>query len=669
VAGNVSQAKCVTVEFRGPVTIPTLAFAVQTKLDMRKAILLILFTVPLFGQDFDTSNNAALHGDYFIREILVTGQNGDGTISSGLNAIGVASFDGAGNYTFNGASGGSASGVYGVAANGMLFMQSVIDNSQYAYGGISSVGPNAFVASATEGTTADLLVAIPAGTSTTSASLQGNYTAGYVSFPKSDVTQVRQASLNFTADGAGNLANVSGSGTALNLGGTAGALNISGASYTLSGEGSGMLNLGASSSSQVLSGSLNFYVSADGNLFMAGTPGGMDLVVGGRAFTGTANNGSWNNVFYTGAMEDAYLGGQHSIDAFYGSWNSNGSGSSIVHERFQPLAQPGVYDYTFSSADAVQSNATSAPADIPYNFTLAAGGKAFIAVGNSGLYSLMVGFAAPQASGSGVFLNPLGVVNAANYAPITNPIAPGEIITLFGSGLSSSAMNAAGLPLATSLNGVQVMINGMPAPLVYVSPTQITAVVPQQISPDNGVDIATLQVINNNVQSNTTMVYTNFTAPGIFAASGSGTGPAAAQVNNAPVSSSNPANIGSTVVLFATGLGTVSPSVADGAAAPTPPAMTDDTDYLFVGGQQENLQFDGLTPGLAALFQMNAALVSGTPSGTNFVDVSTPDAYTSEATLGIGSGAAIAQKARLAKRSRTVNRPRRVRVPESVPRD
>jgi uncharacterized protein (TIGR03437 family) len=35
-----------------------------------------------------------------------------------------------------------------------------------------------------------------------------------------------------------------------------------------------------------------------------------------------------------------------------------------------------------------------------------------------------------------VYLNPLGVVSAANYAPITNPVAPGEIITLFGSGLA-----------------------------------------------------------------------------------------------------------------------------------------------------------------------------------------------------------------------------------------
>lgn len=66
--------------------------------------------------------------------------------------------------------------------------------------------------------------------------------------------------------------------------------------------------------------------------------------------------------------------------------------------------------------------------------------------------------------------------------------------------------------------------------------------------------------------------------------------------------------------------------------------MTDDTNYIYVGGQQENVQFNGLTPGLADLFQVNATVISGTPAGTDFSDISTPDAYTSEVTLAVGSG-------------------------------
>ena len=636
---------------------------------MRAFILPLLLSFSIFGQNADTSNNAAVHGDYFIREILITGQNTDGTITSASSAIGVATFDGNGNYKFTGATGSNTpAGVYGVGSNGLLQIQSFVDGTQYAYGGLSGVGPTAFVASATEGTSGDIIVAIPAGTSASAASLSGNYSAGYVSFPGANVAQVRQASFGFTANGSGSLSNVAVSGTALNLGGTAVSQTVSGATYTLTGEGAGALNLGAASSSQALSGSLSFYLSADGNIFMAGTPGGYDLIVGARAFSGTASNSSWNNVYFTGGLEDLVSGtpATHSLDAFYGSWNANGQGTSISHERYLLLApSPQVQDYTFDSLATVQSNATVAPVDIPYNITLAAGGKVFIATGNQGLYSLMIGFATPSYSGTGVYLNPLGVVNAANYAPITNPIAPGEIITLFGSGFAGGTANATSLPLPTTLGGVQVMINGQAAPLFYVTPAQIALQVPQAITLAN-VPYATVQVVNNNATSNAVTVYTNYTAPGVFSAGGNGIGPAAAELANySLITSSNPAPVGSTVVLYATGLGTVVPTVADGAAAPSnPPATATDTDAVYVGLQQETISFDGLTPGLAGLFQLNTSILSGTPSGAQFCDIVTPDAYTSEATLAVGGTSTAMARAH----ARRVRKPGRLgRSPRSVP--
>jgi uncharacterized protein (TIGR03437 family) len=123
----------------------------------------------------------------------------------------------------------------------------------------------------------------------------------------------------------------------------------------------------------------------------------------------------------------------------------------------------------------------------------------------------------------------------------------------------------------------------------------------------------------------------------LFSAGGNGIGPAAAQLANfSLVTSSNPAPVGSTVVFYATGLGTVSPAVADGAAAPSnPPATATDVDAVFVG-QQENILFNGLTPGLAGLFQLNTSIVSGTPTGTPFSDIETPDAYSSLTTLAVG---------------------------------
>jgi uncharacterized protein (TIGR03437 family) len=622
---------------------------------MRIAIAFSFLAVTsAFGQTFDISNDAALHGDYFIREVLITGQNADGTIASAKSAIGLATFDGKGNYRFTSSSGVAANGTYGVGANGLLYIQSFANTTQKAYGGLGSVGPSAFVASATEGANADLIVAIPAGTAATAASFKGNYTAGYVSFPSATVAMVRQAAFTFSADGAGNLGNVALSGAALNLGGTTVSQSIAGGTYTLSGEGIGVVNLGAASTTQVLSGSLNLYLSADGNLFIAGTPGGYDLIVGMKSLTAPASNSTWSNLYFTGAMEDAVTNGAkpvHAIDAFYGSWNANGAGVSITHDRFQSLTQPGAFDFTFDSQWSVQASGTVTPSGAPYNITLGVGGQAFIGTGANGLYSLILGLGAPTFSGTGVYLNPLGVVNAASFAPITNPIAPGELITLFGSGLSSGVVSAPGLPLPTTLGGVQVVINGTAVPLVYVTPTQIVAQVPQAISPGNMVANATIEVHNGTSKSNGVTLFTNYTSPGVFSSGGNGIGFAAAQRQNySVITAANAAQIGETIVLYASGLGAVSPSVRDGAAAPStaPLATTTDTDSVLIGGQPGKVVFNGLTPGLAGLYQLNTTLVQGTPYGNGLADISTPDAYTSQTMVAVTAvGSAMARPAGL----------------------
>jgi uncharacterized protein (TIGR03437 family) len=632
-----------------------LALLLLTRLlPMRSLILTLAFASAALCQNFDTSRNSALKGDYFLREVLINGQNIDGTITTASSAIGVATFDGAGNYKFAG-TGGATSGTYGIGANGLLYIQSLLDSTQQAFGTLAGVGPSAFIASATEGGTADMMVAIPAGAAVTVASLKGNYVAGYVSFPGADVTRVRQAAFNLTADGAGGLTNVSVSGTAQDLGGTNVLQAITGATYTLTGEGSGTLNLGAASGTQVLSGSFTLYLSADGNIFLAGTPGGDDFIIGTRAFNGSASNGSWSGVYFTGGLEDSVNGTAHAIDAFYGSWNSNGAGVSVAHDRFNDLNPSQVFDYTFSSQTPVQQNATSSPTDLPYQFTLGAGGSVFIATGNQGLYSLFVGFAQPVYSGTGVYVNPLGIVNAASFAPMTNPIAPNEILAIFGNGLAGNTFQAQSLPLPTTLGNVQVKINGTACPIFYVTPTQIAVLVPQSITPQNNIFNATVQVFNNGTPSNPVTMYTSYTSPGVFATGNNGVGPAAAQLTDySLLTAANPAKVGSTIFLYASGLGQVNPAVPDGAAAPSnPPATATDSDQVFIAGNEAIIVFNGLTPGLAALYQLNTTIAPGTPTGTGFADVSTPDAYTSQTTITVAGGSAKARTSGLHEHART----------------
>jgi hypothetical protein len=60
-------------------------------------------------------------------------------------------------------------------------------------------------------------------------------------------------------------------------------------------------------------------------------------------------------------------------------------------------------------------------------------------------------------------------------------------------------------------------------------------------------------------------------------------------------------------------------------------------DQVLVGGAQETVTFNGLTPGLAGLFQLNTGIVGSTPLGADLAGIATPDAITSEATLAVGA--------------------------------
>jgi uncharacterized protein (TIGR03437 family) len=169
-----------------------------------------------------------------------------------------------------------------------------------------------------------------------------------------------------------------------------------------------------------------------------------------------------------------------------------------------------------------------------------------------------------------VFLNPQGVVNAASSAPFTSPVAPGEFITLYGTGMASQTATAFSLPFPINLGGVTVTVNGVAAPLVYVSPTQISAVVPYSTPTDDS--FVNVQVNNFGTPSNVVQVYSGYASPGIFTVPSGGIGNGAIlHADYSVVTSAKPAKVGETVLIYLSGLGPVTPAVAAGAAAPTNP--------------------------------------------------------------------------------------------------
>ena len=86
------------------------------------------------------------------------------------------------------------------------------------------------------------------------------------------------------------------------------------------------------------------------------------------------------------------------------------------------------------------------------------------------------------------------------------------MLTLYGANLAGSLVIAPAIPFTGSFSNVQVTINGTAAPLSYVSPTQISAIVPYGLTGA----IAQVQVNNNGTLSNTVTMFTNVTSPGIF---------------------------------------------------------------------------------------------------------------------------------------------------------
>jgi uncharacterized protein (TIGR03437 family) len=191
-----------------------------------------------------------------------------------------------------------------------------------------------------------------------------------------------------------------------------------------------------------------------------------------------------------------------------------------------------------------------------------------------------------------------GVVNAAGFTA-NAPVAPGSIISIFGSSFANAAVNAQSVPLGTTLGGVSVQVNGVAAPLFYVSPTQINAQVPWSTQPGT----ARVIVANSTGASSAISLNVSAAAPGIFVV---------INRDNSPNGPSKPAPAGSVVTVYMTGIGPVDNPVDTGAAASSTPVSTaTQRATVTVNGVPATAQFIGLTPGSVGLAQANVVIPPG----------------------------------------------------------
>ena len=606
---------------------------------LRISALLLMAAGALPAQ---TLSNAILNGKYFARHVQFT-TDSNGAVTDARSITGAIHFNGAGGYTFTGqqvagsnaVAAYSASGQYTLSAAGVVSMTNpqrpqLQLNARYS--------AEAIAGSSTESAanTFDFFIAIPAPSAAVSTgTLSGSYFATDFELTGGTMAQVRNSFVSLAADGAGNFPTATALGHAANLNGTALTQTLSGATYALTSDGTGTATFpfpaGLAQGTALLGSAVRtLQVSASGNLVIGATPGAHDLFLAVKAITGgTARNSSVAPSLWLAGLRADPKGGS---SAYAGS-RRTGAAAFVSSRRLNylnaaaPLNETDTVSFTVAADGSGSAGASK--------LGLGAGGSLVALSAVSGVldpsgYEIGFCMAVSQLTGTGVFLNPLGVVNAASGAPALDAISPGEFIGLYGTGLAAAAKSALP-PYPASVGGVSVTIGGLQAPVYFVSANQLNVLVPYGVTGSS----ATVVVTNNGVQSNTVTVPLAGTSPGIFTLDSSGTSDGAILHGDySLVNAASPAKKGEIVSMYLTGLGALTNPVADGFGATAVNAAKTPLQVL-VNGLTATVSYAGLSvlPGLYQInFQIPAILAF---SGQIPVAILTPDAFHDQVTIAV----------------------------------
>ncbi len=267
-------------------------------------------------------------------------------------------------------------------------------------------------------------------------------------------------------------------------------------------------------------------------------------------------------------------------------------------------------------------NATEAWLNFPRGIAVSSTGTVYIAdTGNHVIRVLTPTFPT---------INANGVTNAASYA---TRISPGALASVFGSGFGTVTFQADdGFAWPTAAKGVSVKVNGVVAPLYYVSPVQINFQVPWATPTSGTVDVA---VLLSGGSSNIAAVPVATAAPGLFYLSSG-----AAIVQNAPSYTlndpSNPAPAASTIVAYLTGSGPVSPAAKDGVPTPND-TLTKATSVVTakIGSAEATVSFTGLAPIFIGLVQMNIVVPPTLTAGVYPLSITIDGQTANSATIAV----------------------------------
>lgn len=638
----------------------------------RLALSALLFAAAahvVFAADavaWDSSGDTFLSGTYNFREVM-WGNKGD---LHRVAIYGTIQFDGVGGYTLTSSvmdsnSAGSTqsfstAGAYRIAASGMGFLDDPIRSSAASPTSTvwGLVSQDIFIGSSTDDGINNLFIATPVlpGASSNpnpNDSFKGHYWAAAVNIPSGVVTQARDMLFPLNPDGQGGLGTLSLTGL-VGVNTVPITQTVNNATYSMA-NGVLALSFGGAQpldAQTLIAGNALCYLSPNGDFFFGGSPTGWDMIVGVRAISGAVPANVFNGMYFQAGADVTPAKGFQTLSSYYGAFSALGdSGIVIGHQRIL-AADPSVefkpYDFTYSDTAALAPDGTYDDFLHFHHVTGSSGvsvpvqGAIQIGVGNGSHLGINIAVRGPFHNPSGVYLDPYGIANAASSAPFTVGVSRGGFIALYGSNLAPSTAEDSSMP--TTLGGVQVLINGRPAPIYFVRSDVILAIVPFATTGS----VASIQVVNNGVPSDTRTVRVKDGTPGIFTSPAGGVGSVIArhvQDNSySLVTPQNPARAGEVILFYLAGLGDVNPAVSDGMPAPlNPPSSAVVAPVVLVDGAPAPVGFAGLWPGSIGVYGITITIPTGISPGNLFLDVSLPDSYTTEAQIPIGTGTAVSQ--------------------------
>jgi len=227
----------------------------------------------------------------------------------------------------------------------------------------------------------------------------------------------------------------------------------------------------------------------------------------------------------------------------------------------------------------------------------------------------------PQISAGGVVM----------HASTSITVSPGSLFDIYGTNLVSNAVSAPqnSQVLPSILGNVQVLVNGIHAPLLFAGPNQIVAQIPSSILTGP----ASVVVFRDGAASTAASITVQPAAPTILTY---GTNRAIVQNQDYSLTSStNPAQVGSYATAYLIGSGPVAPGVTDGEPARASPLSQETLNTtVAIGGTLATVLFAGMAPGFVGLVQVDFRLPA-VPAGDYPIQVSIGSAQSNSPTITI----------------------------------